>query len=85
MWPLVRFLWSLMHQVAAIVFRCVGNGVRADAVFRCGSEILYCRFRSVQYAKRANNMILSLAPYASAQKIFREYNFRTAQTGGLPA
>jgi len=30
-------------------------------------------------------MILSLAPYASAQKIFREYNFRTAQYGGLPA
>jgi hypothetical protein len=32
--------------------------------------------------------VLSLAPYASAQKIFREYNFRTgaiaAQIGRLP-
>ncbi|RCK39847.1 hypothetical protein TH19_02040 [Thalassospira profundimaris] len=32
-------------------------------------------------------MILSLVPYASAQKIFREYNFRTgaiaAEIGGL--
>ena len=33
-------------------------------------------------------MILSLVPYASAQKILREYNFRTgaiaAEIGGLP-